>query len=42
MYGGLKTVVVMDELPKTSPGKIQKVMLREIGKSMVSLSVSAM
>ncbi|KAG5542526.1 hypothetical protein RHGRI_022163 [Rhododendron griersonianum] len=37
-----KTVVVMEELPKNSTGKIQKVMLREIAKSMGSLSVNAM
>ncbi|KAI8549348.1 hypothetical protein RHMOL_Rhmol06G0018200 [Rhododendron molle] len=32
-----KTVVFMDDLPKTSTGKIQKVALREIAKSLGSL-----
>ncbi|KAH7848066.1 hypothetical protein Vadar_033358 [Vaccinium darrowii] len=36
-----KTVVVMEELPKNSTGKIQKGLLREIAKSMGSLSGNA-
>ncbi|GMY24549.1 probable acyl-activating enzyme 6 [Fagus crenata] len=37
-----KTVVFKDELPKTSTGKIQKFVLREIAKSMGSSRVSRM
>ncbi|XP_059451492.1 2-methylpropanoate--CoA ligase CCL4-like [Corylus avellana] len=37
-----KTVVFKDELPKTSTGKIQKFVLREIARSMGSSTVSRM
>ncbi|KDP39789.1 hypothetical protein JCGZ_03925 [Jatropha curcas] len=37
-----KTVVIKDELPKTSTGKIQKFVLREMAKAMGSSKVSRM
>jgi len=41
-YMAPKTVVFKDELPKTSTGKIKKYVLREIAKSMGSLTKSRM